>query len=82
MIYINGVTKADFDAYVAQLESAGITGDVTDIDGIAYIYGGQKDSLYANLDFYVDTTKTTADKVNGIMVDVEYNFLIALVVVD
>ena len=78
MIYINGVTKKDFDAYVAQLESAGIAGDVTELDGGAYIYGGKKDSFFANLSYYGDNVRTTMDKVNGKIVDVEYNLLISL----
>ncbi len=78
MIYINGATKSDFDAYVSQLESAGISGKVTDLDEGVYIYGGTKDSFFANLDFCGDKVKTTADKVNGKMVDVEYNLLISL----
>lgn len=78
MIYINGATKSDFDTYVSQLESAGISGKVTDLDEGVYIYGGTKDSFFANLDFCGDKVKTTADKVNGKMVDVEYNLLISL----
>lgn len=78
MIYVDGVTKSDFDAYVAQLESADISGKVTEYDGGAYTYGGEKDSFYINLSYYGDNVKTTADKVNGKMVDVEYNLHISL----
>ena len=78
MIYINGATKSDFDAYVAQLESAGISGKVTEYDGGAYTYGGEKDSFYVNLSYYGDTPQTTMDKINGKIVDVEYNLHISL----
>ena len=78
MIYVNGVTKKDFDAYVAQLESAGVSGKVTELDGGAYIYGGKKDSFFANLSYYGDNVRTTMDKVNGKIVDVEYNLHISL----
>ena len=77
-VYVNGVTKKDFDAYVAQLESAGIAGDVTELDGGSYTYGGEKDSFYVNLSYYGDTPQTTMDKVNGKIVDVEYNLHISL----
>ena len=77
-VYVNGATKSDFDDYVAQLESAGLTGDVTDYGGGAYTYGGESGSFYANLTYYGDRTQTTMDEVNGEIVDVEYNFHISL----
>lgn len=78
MIYVDGAAKSDFDDYVAQLESAGLTGDVTDYGGGAYTYGGESGSFYANLTYYGDRTQTTMDEVNGEIVDVEYNFHISL----
>ena len=77
-VYVNGATKKDFDAYVDQLTSGGITGSVTELGEGVYLYGGEKDSFYINLSYYGDTPQTTMDKVDGEIVDVEYNLHISL----